>query len=84
MQVCRPSCARARRSGEPYEPQVVKRHCGEMENDFKAKGKVHPGVVEHIDKQPAECSCEWGFGHPRSLREIGRDPETCPRVAEAA
>ena len=72
------------RRGEPYEPQVVKRHCGEMENDFKAKGKVHPGVVEHIDKRPAECSCEWGFGHPRSLREIGRDPETCPRVAEAA
>ena len=50
---------------EPYEPQVVKRHCGLMENDMRGRGRVHPGVVEHIDNAEDKCSCEWGFGHPR-------------------
>ena len=64
---------------EPYEPQVVRRHCGHMENEFRAMGKVHPGVVEHIDKENPTCSCEWGFGKPRDLAEIARDARTCPR-----
>ena len=66
---------------EPYEPQVVKRHCGHMENDFRQMGKVHPGVVEHINKLKPECSCEWGFGQPRPLAEIANDPNLCPKTA---
>jgi hypothetical protein len=65
---------------EPYEPQVVRRHCGHMENEFRAMGKVHPGTVEHIDAKNPTCSCEWGFGKPRGLAEIARDPKTCPRT----
>ena len=65
---------------EPYEPQVVRRHCGHMENEFRAMGKVHPGVVEHIDAVNPTCSCEWGFGKPRPLADIARDEETCPRT----
>jgi arabinosyltransferase len=62
---------------EPYEPQVVKRHCGEMEPEFRARGNVHPGTVEHILKQNPTCSCEWGFGAPRPLAEIANDPNVC-------
>ena len=67
------------RSGarEPYEPQVVKRHCGLMEQDMVARGRVHPGKIEHINNPGEQCSCEWGFGHPRSLRDIARDPKVC-------
>ena len=62
----------------PYEPQVVLRHCGMMEDDFKRAGKVHAGVVEHIDKPDGGCSCEWGFGSPRGLAEISKDESVCP------
>ena len=62
---------------EPYEPQVVKRHCGLMENAMVARGRVHPGVVEHITNTEEKCSCEWGFGHPRSLEEMVKDPNMC-------
>ena len=65
---------------EPYEPQVVQRHCGHAENEFRAMGKVHPGMVEHIDAENPTCSCEWGFGKPRGLAEIARDPRTCART----
>ena len=63
----------------PYEPQVVLRHCGMMENDFKRAGKVHAGVVEHIHKPDGGCSCEWGFGLPRGLAQISKDESICPR-----
>lgn len=63
----------------PYEPQVVLRHCGMMEDDFKRAGKVHAGVVEHIDKPDGGCSCEWGFGLPRGLAHISKDESICPR-----
>lgn len=64
-------------SRELYEPQVVKRHCGLMEQDMVAQGRVHPGVVEHIDNPGEQCSCEWGFGHPRPLELIAKDSNTC-------
>ena len=50
-----------------------------MENDFKRAGKVHAGVVEHIDKPDGGCSCEWGFGLPRGLAQISKDESICPR-----
>ena len=62
---------------EAYEPQVVKRHCGHMENEMHMQGRVHPGVVEHINNPNEQCSCEWGFGHPRPLAHIARDANLC-------
>lgn len=67
----------------PYEPQVVLRHCGMMEDDFKRAGKVHAGVVEHIDKPDGGCSCEWGFGSPRGLAEISKDESVCPTGSDS-
>lgn len=65
------------RKGEPYEPQVVLRHCGLMEGEMVGAGRVHPGVLEHITNPEEKCSCEWGFGHPRALEHIANDPAVC-------
>ena len=72
---------RSGRAGTTYEPQVVKRHCGHMEEDFKRMGRVHPGRVEHIDRENPDCSCEWGFGSPRPLAHVAKDPNLCPKTA---
>jgi len=64
-----------RRPNEPYEPQVVKRHCGEMDTSMRASGKVHLGVIEHINKQePLKCTCEFGFGVPTALETVAKGP----------
>ena len=66
-----------RRPNEPYEPQVVKRHCGEMDTSMRASGKVHLGVIEHINKkegQNLKCTCEFGFGVPTALETVAKGP----------
>jgi arabinosyltransferase len=67
--------ANAPRSGrhkdEPYEPQVVKRHCGEMDSLMRSQGKVHLGVLEHVNKEkPLQCTCEFGFGTPTPMTDV--------------
>ena len=73
---------RSGRAGTTYEPQVVKRHCGHMEEDFKRMGRVHPGRVEHIDRENPDCSCEWGFGRPGRSR-TSRKIRTCAQKRRA-
>jgi hypothetical protein len=46
-------------------------------------GKVHPGVVEHITDPNPKCSCEWGFGKPKPLRDVAADPAACPPETNA-
>ena len=61
-----------RHPNEPYEPQVVKRHCGEMDTSMRASGKVHLGLIEHINKEekPLKCTCEFGFRTPTPLETV--------------
>jgi len=65
-----------RHPNEPYEPQVVKRHCGEMDTAMRFLGKIHLGVIEHVNKNenPLQCTCEFGFAPPTPLNAVARGP----------
>ena len=65
-----------RRPNEPYEPQVVKRHCGEMDTSMRRQRKVHFGVIEHINKKEEQnLKCvQFGFGVPTALETVAKGP----------
>ena len=44
---------------------------------MRATGKVHLGLIEHINKeeQPLKCTCEFGFGVPTALETVANGPE---------
>eukprot|EP00756_Hemistasia_phaeocysticola_P001511 Hpha_TRINITY_DN11063_c0_g2::TRINITY_DN11063_c0_g2_i1::g.92856::m.92856/K20784/XEG113; arabinosyltransferase len=54
--------------GNPWEPQVVLRHCGKDESVMWREGRITPGKMSYIGKaDPPKCSCEWGFAQPVPL-----------------
>ena len=48
-----------RSASDPYEPQVVTRHCGASEEDMIRSGRVTRGEVTHLGTDDG-CTCEWG------------------------
>jgi len=48
-----------------------------MDTHMRASGKVHLGVIEHINKkeeQNLKCTCEFGFGVPTALETVAKGP----------
>ena len=64
-----------RSASDPYEPQVVTRHCGASEEDMIRSGRVTRGEVTHLGTDDG-CTCEWGFARPKPLTEVSKG-EAC-------
>ena len=58
----------------PWEPNVVLRHCGKDESVIAREHLQNHGELSHINEENPWCSCEWGFAQPTPLAELRNNP----------